>query len=258
MTPWWWQTEICILSFLDDLYVTSSKERARGAFDEVTSTVEEKAGVKSNLGKLRAWSPAGGAAPEDLQCLGDDVWTADKPNEQNGLKILGTPLGRPEFVRAFATARVKKERALLEEIKKLPDVQCAWNMLNMSAVPRANHMIRMVPPSQAAEYADLHDDAIWACFADLCLAGQYREHRLTKDIASLPGRLGGLGLRSARRTSPTAYWASWATALPVIAAKYPGLAEQVTSSFSSPEPLPCLREAEEVRRRSRAEAADMG
>eukprot|EP00973_Karenia_brevis_P072450 10064303-Karenia_brevis.AAC.1 len=39
-------------------------------------------------------------------------------------------------------------------------------------------------------------------------------------------RLGGLGLRSASRTAPAAYWASWADALPMLAARMPGLASK--------------------------------
>ena len=38
--------------------------------------------------------------------------------------------------------------------------------------------------------------------------------RDARRIASLPGYQGGLGLRAAVRTSPAAYWASWADALP--------------------------------------------
>ena len=36
-----------------------------------------------------------------------------------------------------------------------------------------------------------------------------------RDITTLPMRLGGLGLRSAGRIAPGAYWASWADALPM-------------------------------------------
>ena len=53
-----------IFSFLDDLYIKTCRARARSAFDEVAGAVECGAGVRSNLGKLRAWSSGGGRAPE--------------------------------------------------------------------------------------------------------------------------------------------------------------------------------------------------
>ena len=58
------------VAFLDDLYVKTTKERARAAFDAVTEAVEEHAGVRTHLGKLRAWCRAGGAAPPGLAAPG--------------------------------------------------------------------------------------------------------------------------------------------------------------------------------------------
>ena len=44
--------------------------------------------------------------------------------------------------------------------------------------------------------------------------------------ASLPMRLGGLGLRSAAQTTQATYWASWADALPMLKARLPDLADR--------------------------------
>ena len=44
--------------------------------------------------------------------------------------------------------------------------------------------------------------------------------------ATLPLRGGGLGLRSAVRTGPAAYWASWADTLPMMAERCPELARR--------------------------------
>ena len=98
-----------VLSFLDDLYIVTSRARAREAFREVASRVEEMAGIQSNLGKLRAWSAGGGPAPTDLAELGAEIWTADLPPEDNGIKILGTPLGTTGYVQKFASARTATE-----------------------------------------------------------------------------------------------------------------------------------------------------
>ena len=43
----------------------------------------------------------------------------------------------------------------------------------------------------------------------------------------LPLRLGGMGLRSATRTSHAAYWASWADCLHPLLTRYPAFGDQV-------------------------------
>ena len=99
-----------VVAFLDDLYVKTTRDRAKAAFDAVTEAVEDHAGVKTNLGKLRAWSRAGGPPPPGFDAapyLG--AWTADRPAAENGLRILGTPVGSPEFVEAHAHERLEEE-----------------------------------------------------------------------------------------------------------------------------------------------------
>ena len=56
-----------------------------------------------------------------------------------------------------------------------------------------------------------------------------------RDIATLPMRMGGLGLRSAVRCAHAAYWASWADALHMIGMRNPTVADAVVESMSSHE-----------------------
>ena len=184
------------------------KARAATAFQELAGEVERQAGVRSHLGKLRAWSRGGGLAPPDLAALGPDVWTADKPPEENGIVVLGTPLGTDAFVAAHAQERMATEQRLLDEIALLDNVQCAWVMLLWSAVPRANHTIRILPPVLSHMYAVAHDATIWDTFCNILGAQHLRCDNMGYSIATLPARLGGLGLRSAERNASGAFWAS--------------------------------------------------
>ena len=43
---------------------------------------------------------------------------------------------------------------------QLPDVQCAWLLLAFCAAPRAQHLLRNVPPADILPYARGHDDAV--------------------------------------------------------------------------------------------------
>jgi len=49
-----------LLAFLDDLYVLTTRDRARAARDTVVEIVQEECGIASNEGKTRAYSWAGG------------------------------------------------------------------------------------------------------------------------------------------------------------------------------------------------------
>ena len=62
-------------------------------------------------------------------------------------------------------------------------------------------------------------------------------------MATLPLVLGGLGLRSAVRTSVPAYWASWADCMPMIRERHPQVAEQFAASLEGHPDTPHLREA---------------
>ena len=246
------QPEEHLFAYLDDLYVVCTKARAATAFDVVANSVYARAGVRSHLGKLRAWCSGGGDAPADLAALGPQVWTANLPPEDNGLMVLGSPVGTKEYVEARGEERLTEEQQLLDKLPELPDTQCAWVILALSAVPRANHLLRTVPPSQVEQYALQHDSELWkACNQLLGTEKEAAEDhlQLSRKLATLPARHGGLGLRSAARTSTAAYWAGWLDALTVLKEKRPALADQLLRKLDLPEDAQpaCLREATAAR-----------
>ena len=151
-----------VFSFLEDLYVTTSKQRARVVFDTVSESVFRHAGVRAHLGKLKAWSKQSGEAPEGLEVHGgsdNKVWQGDQPEQLNGLVVLGTPLGTRAYVEKRAAERLRTELKLLDEPPKLKDLHCSWVLLTQSAVLRANHTIRILPPTLSRVYAEAHDAA---------------------------------------------------------------------------------------------------
>ena len=83
-----------------------------------------------------------------------------------------------------------------------------------------------LPPALSEAYAKAHDTAMWAAVERLlgALPGSASEIDMAKQLSTLPLRLGGLGLRSAERMAPAAYWASWADALHMIDVRTPAAA----------------------------------
>ena len=163
-----------LFAFLDDVYTVTPKNRATAVARMVASRIHEHAGVEPKLGKFQIWSKGGGPEPEGIDELlegaprpADPIWTGDLEAERNGMVILGTPVGSPEFVQRFLGNRLDVQTRFWDRLKQVPDLQAAWLLLLYCAVPRANHLIRAIPPNLVANYAQAHDDGIWATFLDL-------------------------------------------------------------------------------------------
>jgi len=95
-------------------------------------------------------------------------------------------------------------------------------LLSYCAAPRANYVLRTMPPSNIREYAKNRDQLLLECLAHVL--------RVPIDTLLLPGiketvhlaaRHGGLGLQSASFLAPAAYWASWADVLPTLRKRMP-------------------------------------
>ena len=249
-----------IFAFLDDVYVVTSRSHARRAFDIVTERIRLHAGVHTNLGKCRVWSKLGGSPPPGIAELGSDVWRGDCPAVENGIVVLGTPLGSPEFVQAHCDKRMAVEREFLQWIPRIAfhDLQSAFLLLFFCAVPRANHLIRILPPSISQPYAAAHDQAIFDTLCGLLssedrpLFVEASEKLRVRHVASLPGHLGGLGLRSAVRIAPAAHFAAWADALEIILSRCPVVGQKILSSLEAEQgtfaAAACMVEARAARR----------
>ena len=160
-----------------------------------------------NLGKTQLWNRGGvfplGCEPLIRTAQASDpdaiVWRgcADLPVHQQGIRVLGTPLGQPEFV-------VEQLSSLFEKIPAVQDLQCAWLLLLFCASTRARKGLLV------------HDTRVWECSSELL---GVQAEGAPRNIAHLPFRHGGLGLASAV-LSRSACWASWADCLPMIKARH--------------------------------------
>ena len=67
---------------------------------------------------------------------------------------------------------------------------------------------------------------------------------LSQSVAQLPMRYVGLALRSAIRTAPAAYWASWMDCFPMLKARHPNAAGRFLAALeqSSPSAYPSVQE----------------
>ena len=111
----------------------------------------------------------------------------------------------------------------------MSDLQCAWLILSYCCVAWANYHLRTIHPEGVEEFARTHDNAIRAVFNSLL---DIRGDQDIFNLASLPCRLGGVGLRNAARGAQAAFWSSWADSLHMIRKRNPDVADFITVSLS--------------------------
>ena len=61
------------------------------------------------------------------------------PTHQQGIKVLGTPLGHADFVRAHLDRKVEEHQELLRRIPTVPGLQSAWLLLLHCAAAKATY-----------------------------------------------------------------------------------------------------------------------
>ena len=136
-------------------------------------------------------------------------------------------------------------QTFLDRIPLLQDVQASWLLLVHCAAARANYMTRVVEPGATQEFCDRNDVTLWQCLSRIMQIPTTQPDDV-RETASMPMVLGGLGLRSARRTSQAACWASWADCLPMVQQRHPRIAALFVANLSGQPPTPFLRAASEA------------
>ena len=120
----------------------------------------------STLGRPAGFEPP---ACAELQQAAEEadpdavVWKGshEMPRAERGVKILGTPVGDPEYVKAMLSRKTEEHRVFLEHIPNVDDLQSAWLLLLFCASTRANYLIRNGQPELVVEFAQRHDARIW-------------------------------------------------------------------------------------------------
>ena len=230
------------LAYLDDIYILAPPARVAELYRRLEHHLWHHARLRLKAAKTKVWNSAGILPPGVLAFAPDSpIWVGGQeiPLAQRGVVALGVPLGTPEFVEAHLRAVLARQQGLLDNLPALHDAQVAWLLLSCCAAPRAQYALRTLPLDSTHGYAAGHDGAVLRCLAALLFAdegSQLPVHAQAR--AQLALRHGGLGLRSATRHAPAAYWASWADALRAIARRDPDFAHEVAGSLASDRPLP--------------------
>ena len=229
-----------LVAFLDDVITIARPDRVGLAHQHLADELWTHCRVRLNSGKTRIWNLSGRVPPAlgqpgapEASCW---VGAGARPVEEQGLTVLGVPVGSAAFVRSqLLQSRAGHDR-LLERLPALGDLQASWLLLLFCCSPRCNYLLRMLAPATTAEYAQDHDSAVLSALSTLLGTGDLPRH--ARDVAQLPLSLGGLGLASAVRNSVPAFWASWADCLAVLSRCLPRVAQEFLDHLDSPDPQP--------------------
>ena len=123
--------------------------------------------------------------------------------EQQGLTILGAPLGSLEYVAEQVEHTTRSDQCLLERIPALDDPQASWLLLLFCARPRCNYILRTTAPELTQEFALRHDTVVAACLQTLLGFSDMPTTSLT--TAHLPLSQGSLGSTSGAVPAQPAY-----------------------------------------------------
>ena len=184
-----------LMAFHDNVYgnsaCTGGAHARSGASRTVCARMHQ--GAKTNVWNQAGVRPVACNAMERIARTNNPeavVWMGSTiPTVEQGIKVLGTPIGHQDFVAAQLESVRREHEVLLNRIPSINDVQSAWLLLVHCASARACYYLRALRPSVVEEFARAHDAGLWRCL-DL--------HKCSVEV------------------QVAAHWASWADCLPII------------------------------------------
>ena len=146
------------------------------------------------------------------------------PLSQQGIKILGVPAGRKEFVIHELELQATCHTELLKKTPSVKDLQCARPILLYCGVSTASFHVRAVSPEVSLQFAQRHEAQIWRCLTRLLGVAPEAISESAWAAATLPLSSGGWRCRSSVRLRHPARWASSADSNKMIGERHPEVA----------------------------------
>ena len=165
-----------LVAFLDDICTVTLPERVGPVNVTLQAELWRHAKITVHGGKTKVWNSTGERPEachelERVARLSDPeaiVWRGSGiPVDRQGIKVLGAPIGHPEFVRRQLEIVSQEHQTLLSRIPHVQDTQCAWLLLVHCASARANYLLRVMHPEAVEEFARRHDAGLWQCLCDV-------------------------------------------------------------------------------------------
>ena len=220
---------VSLFAYLDDIVIMAPPDLAEVALETVRAALTELCGLELSDDKTQVWTPrrvrppgflARHWCPDGVVILGGPVEapTLSLALAQDALRPNAYPVGLPAgcFVQTFVAARLATMRQAAALLARLvasapsdyPALQIALQLLVFCVAPKADHLLRHLPPSVGATLGTDVDqlllEALQTTFGVQLSARQGAQ-------AAFSLSEGGLGLRSRGGAhAAAAYLGSWA------------------------------------------------
>ena len=159
---------------------------------------------------------------------GKEILSCLSPNK--GLKVLGAPIGQPEYVRDFLEKKSREQEVLNNKISGINDPQAAWLLLMMCASTRSKFWLRGYGQSRrrpsliVMRLSLIVMPTLKRVYAEFLGLARFQLHlRFSQRWLSS----GGLGLTSANRSRFAVHWASWADCVRMVNERHPPIADMM-------------------------------
>lgn len=194
--------------YLDDGTIIGDVQDVHGVF-EFLRKEGPPLGLHLNVKKNEIWWPCraeGDPFPADVDRI-----------DNTGVKLLGAPIGTPEFTIDFVQKKLKALKDVCNALREVDDAQVEFGLFRgCLAYNKINHLLRTCPPSVlrvALEKFDEHfHDILSTILRVPCLSEDKWEH------ASLPTRFAGFGVTQTKVIAGPAYIGSCALTRNLVAA----------------------------------------
>ncbi len=159
-----------------------------------------KLGLFVNVVKSKIYWPSG-------SMQGQELFPAELSREQEGLLVLGSPIGSDDFIsRAFSSKLIKIDETI-QKLPKLDDAQVAFTLVqNCLGLSSVNYFTRTTPVADTKQLCIGFDELMVAAVTKILGAPITT---IQKNQLHLPIKSGGLGIKSALKHSISAYTSSF-------------------------------------------------
>jgi Reverse transcriptase (RNA-dependent DNA polymerase) len=165
--------QLALPGYLDDLTIMAPTCTAQtlsqvgSAFCFVQKALGEL-NIQVNVAKCAALVPAGGGTRERAAAAFAAA-AVPVPVRDDGITLMGVPIGTAEFVRAHVTATLRAPGTdrLLAELTQMEDAQAAFSILRLAVPARVGHVARNTAPALAHEELRRFDAITLAAVATL-------------------------------------------------------------------------------------------
>ncbi|MFN9804332.1 MAG: reverse transcriptase domain-containing protein [Bacteroidota bacterium] len=191
--------DLHVLAQRDDVYLVGGPRDVFASLDVLTAKATTLQ-LELQKEKSRAY------AEQAVLDANQSPLISDFKKSSEGLIVVGTPVGKDEYVSRKLGKIVNKHPSFFRRLK-LMDPQCGLLLLRECGLPMATWITRTVDPRRVGPFARIFDERV----IDAWKALVSYEGEITDDVLScltLPFREGGCGLRSMEQTSPIAHYAS--------------------------------------------------